>query len=162
MRTLCITVVAVFFAALFAAQTALAHRCEYHQWKPLPCEAKPVRAPVMKKGEQVVLDGVYFDSGSARLKRSSFGVLNDNVAKILRSRKSLRILVVGYTDDRGSESMNQRLSERRAESVKDYFVSRGIVASRINAIGRGESYPISDNSTVSGRAENRRIELEAR
>ena len=160
MRALSITAVAVFVAALFAAQTALAHRCEYHQWKPEPCET--VRAPVIKRGQQIVLQGVRFDSGSAKLKRSSYGVLDENVAKILRSRKNLRILVVGYTDDRGSDAMNQKLSERRADSVKRYFVSRGIASSRIQAIGRGESNPIADNSTVDGRAQNRRIELEAK
>lgn len=160
MRALSITAVAVFVAAMFAAQTALAARCEYHQWKPEPCET--VRAPVIKRGEQIVLQGVHFDSGSAKLKRSSYGVLDENVAKILNSRRNLKIWVVGYTDDRGSEAMNQKLSERRADSVKNYFVSRGIAASRIKAIGRGESNPIADNSTTTGRAQNRRIELEAK
>jgi outer membrane protein OmpA-like peptidoglycan-associated protein len=162
MKALSITAVAVFVAALFVAQTAQAHRCEYHQWKPVPCETKAVPAPVIKKGEQIVLEGVYFDSGSAKLKPASFGVLDANVAKILNSRKNLTIWVVGYTDDRGAEDMNQRLSERRADSVRNYFVSRGIATSRIKAIGRGESDPIADNSTASGRAQNRRIELEAK
>ncbi len=159
--------VAITLFVVFTAQTASAERCEYYQWRPLYCKAMtpaptPVYKPVIKRGEQIVLEGVYFDTGSAKIKPESYSTLDQNVSKIRNSHRDLRIVVVGYTDDRGSETMNQRLSERRADSVKTYFVSKGIDSSRITSIGRGESNPIATNSTVDGRAQNRRIELEAK
>lgn len=156
---------ATLLALTFVAQVANADPCEYHQWRPKYCTNKtapaPVRAaPRIKKGDRIVLEGIYFDTGSARIKKESFAVLDENIVKV-RNAPKVDILIVGYTDDRGSNTMNQRLSEARADSVRNYFVSRDIPKSRVKAAGRGESNPIADNASTTGRAKNRRIELEA-
>ena len=69
------------------------------------------------------------------------------------------VTVVGFTDNTGSEQLNQTLSEQRAQSVVNYLESQGIPASRLKAVGMGESDPIARNSTVEGRAQNRRVEM---
>ena len=65
----------------------------------------------------------------------------------------------GYTDNIGSDEYNQKLSEQRADSVRDYLVSQSVPDSNITAQGYGKTHPIADNSTNSGRAQNRRVEL---
>jgi outer membrane protein OmpA-like peptidoglycan-associated protein len=67
--------------------------------------------------------------------------------------------VGGHTDSVGSEAYNQGLSERRADAVRDYLMSKGVKASRLTARGYGESRPVASNDTEEGRAENRRVEL---
>jgi OOP family OmpA-OmpF porin len=67
--------------------------------------------------------------------------------------------VAGHTDSTGSETYNQGLSERRANSVKDYLTSQGVTATRLSAKGYGEAQPVASNDTKEGRAENRRVEL---
>ncbi|HET9954875.1 MAG TPA: OmpA family protein [Polyangiaceae bacterium] len=84
----------------------------------------------------------------------------DQVADALKQVDSdQRILVEGYTDSRGADDANQRLSEQRAESVRSYLVSRGVKADMISSVGRGEQQPIADNNTAEGRASNRRVEI---
>ncbi len=70
------------------------------------------------------------------------------------------INVTGYTDDVGSDAYNMALSKRRAMSVKDYMVSKGVPASKIQAYGLGESNPVANNTSEAGRAKNRRVEIE--
>ena len=69
------------------------------------------------------------------------------------------MVVEGHTDSQGSASSNQDLSQRRAEAVRDYLVSRGIAGDRLTAQGFGPSRPIADNGTAEGRANNRRVEI---
>jgi OOP family OmpA-OmpF porin len=147
-RTILMVAVACFLLTGLAS-TAMAAKCDYHSWPRRGC----------KKPAKVVLDGIYFASGSAKIMPKSYPVLNDNVEK-LKKVKKLPIIVVGYTDNQGGTQANERLSLARANSVKGYFISHGIDASRLSAVGRGESNPIDDNSTRSGRARNRRIEIE--
>ena len=66
---------------------------------------------------------------------------------------------MGHTDSTGSEQYNLDLSRRRADSVSNYLVSRGVARARIETIGYGEQYPVADNTTESGRAQNRRVEI---
>ncbi len=68
----------------------------------------------------------------------------------------------GHTDSQGSDSSNQTLSDRRANSVRDYLIKKGIDGSRLKATGFGESKPIADNTTAAGRAKNRRTEMTVR
>jgi len=82
----------------------------------------------------------------------------DRVADAL-SKSNQKVLVEGYTDSRGSNALNQGLSERRAQAVRDYLVQRGIPPERINAVGFGKSRPVADNGTPEGRANNRRVEI---
>lgn len=97
-----------------------------------------------------------FDAGSARLSNIAKAKL-DEVALKMKEDTDARALVIGYTDDRGSDAANQRMSERRAQAVKDYLVQRhGIDGSRITTEGRGSADPVASNETAEGRAQNRR------
>ena len=77
----------------------------------------------------------------------------------LKEVPDARIAIDGHTDSTGSASHNQTLSEARAASVRDYFVSKGIAASRLTARGFGGTRPVASNETAEGRAKNRRVEL---
>jgi outer membrane protein OmpA-like peptidoglycan-associated protein len=70
-----------------------------------------------------------------------------------------KVAIVGYTDSRGAEDMNLRLSKERAEAVRDYLITQGVRESQLKAVGKGEANPIADNDTAEGRANNRRVEL---
>ena len=83
----------------------------------------------------------------------------DRVARVLSSYPQTTILIAGHTDSTGSESYNQQLSQRRADSVKNALIQRGVAADRISAVGYGESSPIADNNTEYGRQQNRRVEV---
>ena len=84
----------------------------------------------------------------------------DRVVSWLSDHPELKVEIGGHTDSRGSDAYNQRLSENRAKSVYDYFVSHGIAASRLSYKGYGESRPIATNETDEGRQRNRRVELQ--
>jgi outer membrane protein OmpA-like peptidoglycan-associated protein len=104
-------------------------------------------------------DAIYFEFGSAEIKESSFGIL-DQVAEILQTNPNFQQLNIdGHTDDVGSEAYNAKLSTRRAASVKTYLVRKGLDSSKLGARGFGESKPIATNLTPEGRAENRRVEF---
>lgn len=104
------------------------------------------------------LDNVYFDTGKATLKPSSYKAL-DNLASVMINKSKLKIEVAGHTDNEGSEDSNLRLSQARAESVKAYVIKKGVDASRMIAKGYGESKPIASNETIEGRQKNRRTEV---
>ena len=105
-----------------------------------------------------VIEGIYFDTAKATIKKKSFKKLDDAVA-VLTEFPGIRIEVSGHTDDRGDEAYNQQLSEARAKAVRDYMVERGIAGERIETRGAGESQPRQSNTTKAGRAQNRRIEF---
>ena len=81
------------------------------------------------------------------------------VAQVLNAYPQTTLTVAGHTDSTGSEEYNQTLSQKRAESVKNALVQRGVAAYRINAVGYGESQPVGDNETEFGRQQNRRVEV---
>jgi outer membrane protein OmpA-like peptidoglycan-associated protein len=103
---------------------------------------------------------VQFVSGSATLTKAAKAEL-DKGATILSEHPDIKISIEGHTDNTGKEAANQKLSEKRAEAVKAYFVKKGISADRLVTVGYGQSNPIADNKTVKGRAENRRVEFKA-
>ncbi|HEX9949278.1 MAG TPA: OmpA family protein [Thermodesulfobacteriota bacterium] len=111
-----------------------------------------------KPKEIVVLKGVNFAFNSAELTPQSKGILNEWVARI-KSDTTIRVEVAGHTDNIGSDAYNQQLSQRRAKSVVDYFVSQGVSVDRLKAVGYGKTKPVASNKTEEGRAENRRVEL---
>lgn len=85
----------------------------------------------------------------------------DKVAEALKSQgEDKKIVIEGHTDSQGKDDYNQSLSQRRAEAVRSYLVSRGIQPEMIQAVGKGELEPIADNKTAEGRANNRRVEIE--
>jgi len=104
------------------------------------------------------LSGVQFDSGTANLTSEARNIL-DEAAAALATVPDADVEVQGHPDDRGSDSANQSLSQRRADAVVDYLVDADIDADRLTAIGFGETAPIADNGTLAGRAENRRVEF---
>lgn len=122
----------------------------YHEWPRGRCD-RP--API-------VLHGVKFDTGSAKIKSASYPILEENLYALKRSGH--RIVIEGHTDNQGDVPYNQSLSDRRAQSVKNWFVQHGVKASRIMPVGMGEDNPMATNATSTGRAQNRRIEIHFR
>lgn len=103
---------------------------------------------------------IYFAPGSAQLDAASTPLLKQAVDIISRC-PDLKVQVSGHTDNIGSAASNMRLSERRAAAVKGYLAAQGIEAGRISSVGFGESRPVADNGTDTGRGRNRRIEFSA-
>lgn len=104
------------------------------------------------------IKGIAFDVGKATIKKSSNKTL-DEAAKVLAEHTSLRVEIQGHTDDQGPDDANMTLSQQRAEAVKEYLVSKGIAAERLDAKGYGETMPVGDNRKAAGRAQNRRTEF---
>jgi OOP family OmpA-OmpF porin len=111
-----------------------------------------------KAVSKIDLKGVNFKSNSSELVDNSYAVL-DEAAEKLKTIKA-KVEVRAFTDSQGSEAYNLSLSKKRAASVKDYLVKKGVSASRLSAQGFGEANPIADNNTAKGRAANRRVEFE--
>ncbi|RJO66296.1 MAG: DUF4398 domain-containing protein [Myxococcales bacterium] len=112
-----------------------------------------------ERGLVVTLSGsVLFQSAQSNL-LSSAQVKLDQVVKALLAVRERNLIVEGHTDSQGSDSYNQDLSQRRADSVRNYLAQGGYPADRIQAHGMGESSPIADNASAEGRANNRRVEI---
>ncbi|MDR1834727.1 MAG: OmpA family protein [Fusobacteriaceae bacterium] len=117
---------------------------------------------VNRRGENLQLylpSGVTFGTDQYRIRSQFYGVLDD-IADVLIQYPESRIIVAGHTDSDGSADYNQDLSEKRANSVKNYLRQQGVQSRRITAVGYGESEPVSSNSTARGKARNRRVEIE--
>jgi len=99
-----------------------------------------------------------FAVNSSSLLAGSYDELN-RVANVLKQYPETNIQIAGHTDSTGAEDYNQRLSERRAESVKNALVGMGVNPSRLTTVGYGESKPIASNNTEAGRQQNRRVEI---
>ncbi|MCB9082316.1 MAG: PD40 domain-containing protein [Lewinellaceae bacterium] len=123
-----------------------------------PASATPTTTAAKPAGKPVILRNVFFATNSATLDPASTDELN-RLAQLLREQPQLRIQLNGHTDDVGSESDNQVLSEARARAVMQYLVNAGIAANRLQARGFGESLPIAPNDTPEGRRQNRRTEF---
>ena len=106
----------------------------------------------------VALYGLFFDSGKADVKPESKDTL-DQIAKLLTNTPALKLLVVGHTDNVGKSEANQKLSEDRAASVVAYLIGKGVAPERLQAVGHGDTAPISDNTSAKGREANRRVEF---
>jgi outer membrane protein OmpA-like peptidoglycan-associated protein len=116
---------------------------------------------VTRIGDNITLNmpgNITFATGSADLNAGFFSVL-DSVALVINEFNQTVVEVAGHTDSTGSDEFNQQLSVRRANSVMSYLISRQVLPDRIIPVGMGESRPIADNSTESGRQLNRRVEL---
>ncbi|MCC6866075.1 MAG: OmpA family protein [Ignavibacteria bacterium] len=110
------------------------------------------------KNVPVVLNNIYFDFDRFELKPESFTEL-DRVVKFLKDNPGVKIEIAAHTDNKGSEDYNLTLSQKRAESVVNYLVQKGISPERLFAKGYGEQMPVADNSTEQGAAKNRRVEM---
>ncbi|MDO9635542.1 MAG: OmpA family protein [Thiobacillus sp.] len=132
---------------------------------PEPVALAPVAAPAPPPAPapapaptRLVLDDVNFDFDKASLRPQAYPKL-DAAAESLKAWGDGKVEVAGHTDSRGSEAYNMGLSLRRAESVRDYLVTKGIPSDRLVIKGYGESQPVADNATDEGRFQNRRVEL---
>ncbi|MFT7673438.1 MAG: outer membrane protein OmpA-like peptidoglycan-associated protein [Gammaproteobacteria bacterium] len=101
---------------------------------------------------------ITFQTGNHTLNADFHEVL-DSVILVINEYNKTIIVVAGHTDSKGSESFNQSLSEKRAESVGNYLLSKKVVDARVETVGFGESHPIANNETEEGRSQNRRVEL---
>lgn len=108
--------------------------------------------------QRIVLRGVNFDFDSAVIRPEAEAIL-ETAAQVLKETPDVRVAIRGHTDSVGTDEYNQRLSERRANAVRDRLIALGIGAGRLTASGAGESEPVADNATADGRAQNRRVEL---
>lgn len=121
------------------------------------CPGTPEGAKVDDRGCWV-LGELYFDFGKASIKSESYQEL-DEVVDILKENPDIKLEIQGHTDSKGSAQYNQTLSEKRAKSVEEYFISHGVKGSQLSYKGYGEEFPIASNETEEGRARNRRVEL---
>lgn len=130
--------------------------------KPTGCRApapgEPINLEGCATGEAVVLKGVNFEVNSARLTANAKVILNQ-VGDALSANPSMKAEIGGHTDSTGPAKLNERLSQKRAQAVKDYLVKRGIAADRLTVKGYGPTQPIDTNETPEGRELNRRVEL---
>ena len=121
--------------------------------------ARRTISPSASKNEgKVDLYGIYFDTDKAVLKPESEGTLQQVLA-LLKDAPELRIAIAGHTDSQSSDTYNLDLSKRRALAVVKWLTDKGIMASRLEAQGFGESQPVADNDSAAGRALNRRVEI---
>ena len=113
-----------------------------------------------ERGTVITLQGaVLFQTGKSTLAASTRSRLDGVAEALKRVSEAQSITIEGHTDSTGSEETNERLSQARADSVRDYLIEQGVSANKIKTVGRGESNPIADNGTPEGRATNRRVEL---
>lgn len=116
---------------------------------------------VERKGDEINLklpSGISFDFNSSQVK-PEFRPALDQVAQTLASYQSTFIDVTGHTDSIGTDAVNQRLSEQRAQAVADYLSYQGVNRARVATRGYGKQFPIASNDTEQGRAQNRRVEI---
>ncbi|KIU47443.1 MULTISPECIES: OmpA family protein [Pseudomonas] len=117
-----------------------------------------LNAKQTERGTLVTFGDVLFDFDKANLKSSALPNIT-TLAQFLQENPDRKVIVEGYTDSKGSASYNQSLSERRANAVRTALVRAGVDPSRIVAQGYGKEFPVADNSSNSGRAQNRRVEV---
>jgi len=131
---------------------------------PPAVEEPPAPAPapsrVRVEASRIAVDEkIHFGTGSAEILEQSHALLND-VARVLREHPEItKVRIEGHTDNQGGAALNQRLSQQRADSVRQYIVGQGIDAGRIEAQGFGLSRPVDSNDTETGRSRNRRVEF---
>ncbi len=127
----------------------------------LRAELEGTGVSVYRDGDNITLNmpgSITFATDSSDLSPAFFDVLN-SVGKVLGEFDKTVVEVAGHTDSTGSDAYNQSLSERRAASVATYLQGQGVMSQRLITIGLGESRPVADNSTATGRQANRRVEI---
>jgi outer membrane protein OmpA-like peptidoglycan-associated protein len=126
---------------------------------PSVSDVKSSTLPTVLKGEVLVLDKVWFKFNASDLQTESSAQLNKLVL-LMQKRPNMKISVKGHTSSEGGDDYNLKLSETRAQSVKQYLISQGITVERIASKGFGETQPVATNDTEEGRQRNRRVEFE--
>ncbi|MEQ8578433.1 MAG: OmpA family protein [Balneola sp.] len=150
---------AIIGAAVGGASGAAIGNYMDRQSRELEEDLEGAKVERVGEGIKITFDsGILFDVNSYQLKDAS----RENIAElseILQKYEDTNIMFSGYTDNTGSEEYNQKLSEDRAKSVAEYAAFTGVDAERMTIIGYGESDPVADNSTATGRQQNRRVEI---
>ena len=129
------------------------------QLRPLPKMEEVIEEPAVIVGQTFILHNMNFATNQTTILPSSEGALK-TLYDFLSTNANSRIKIIGHTDSVGKDDFNQRLSEGRANAIREELIKRGIAADRLEAEGRGESEPMADNETEEGRALNRRVEIE--
>ena len=127
---------------------------------PEPKVVTPIKIEELKRLQEFAR-AIYFNSGKTTFKPGVAGKL-DLIAGIMKEYPNANFNIEGHTDSAGASAPNQRLSDKRAKAVLTYLSTHGIAGARLSSIGYGEDYPIADNSTRDGRAQNRRVEIKLR
>ena len=117
-----------------------------------------LNAKTTERGIVVTLGDVLFNTGQATLLPAAYANLA-KLAAFLNLHASRNLSIEGHTDSQGSEDYNQGLSQRRADSVRNYLMRNQVASARLTSIGMGETSPVGDNSSASGRQSNRRVEV---
>ena len=117
-----------------------------------------LNAKQTERGLILTLGDVLFETGKSNLRTSAENNLT-KLVEFLQQQPDRALVIEGHTDSMGSDTYNQELSQRRADSVKAYLVSQGVAPGKITAIGKGESSPVASNDSSSGRQLNRRVEI---
>ncbi len=117
-----------------------------------------LQAKATDRGLVMTLGDVLFTTGRADLKPGVLERLNKLAAFMLKYPKR-NVVIEGHTDSTGSAALNQRLSERRADAVKAYLVSQSVPGTSVTTVGKGKDVPVADNTTATGRQQNRRVEI---
>lgn len=126
---------------------------------PLKCGArKDELANELKETGRVVLRGIFFDTGKDVIKSESLPTLED-LARAIKEGGEAKYVIEGHTDNRGGEAFNQKLSHKRAESVKKWLTEHGVDGTALKTVGYGQSRPAMSNDSEAGRAANRRVEV---
>jgi len=128
------------------------------QAKALEQELADLKGKKTDRGVVVTLGDVLFDTGKATLKPGAYTTI-DRLATVLKEDASRKVMIEGHTDNVGSDEYNQGLSQRRAQSVQAALFERGVAASQISTLGKGETTPVASNDNAAGRQQNRRVEL---
>lgn len=121
-------------------------------------QIEALNASSTERGLIVMLGDVLFETGKAEVKPNSVGNL-DKLSAFLNHYDERQVRIEGHTDNVGSVANNIALSKQRADAVKQYLVENGVSSERITVSGLGESMPVSDNTSVDGRQQNRRVEV---
>jgi outer membrane protein OmpA-like peptidoglycan-associated protein len=121
-------------------------------------ELDALKATPTPRGMVLTLGDVLFDTGRSELKSGASRKL-DQLAQFLVEHPDRRVQIDGFTDSVGTDSYNEELSQRRANTVREALISRGIESSRIGTEGYGKSYPVANNNDSGGRQLNRRVEV---
>ena len=125
---------------------------------PKPVEA-PKPAPQPVKVAVTIQAEALFDFDKSILKPDGKKSIDEAIEKMKKVDVEM-VIATGHTDSIGTDAYNQKLSERRATTVKEYMVSQGIPAAKITTLGKGETQPVATNKTAEGRAKNRRVDIE--
>lgn len=136
----------------------LAANASQQQAAELQRQLEILQARPTDRGLVLTLGDTLFATGRAEIKSGATANL-DKLTTFLNEYPKRTAAIEGFTDSMGSDEMNQSLSERRADAVKNYLVGQGVGSARLTSTGRGESSPVADNESAAGRQQNRRVEI---